>query len=188
MRHLLIALAFTLAACSNEQPAATATAEAAKPKAVQTPPTTQQAREIIEKSAELSEHRFTSAGWTAPMTVSMMSAPVRDEAKQLEAAGWIKLGKEIELTEKTGGDKRFNVRLNGLIDIVPIAKKEMGDVASVTPNSDGTLSAPFQWKWVPNEVGAAFQSGPTHDRLAAPQESKATFLWDGEAWTVLKIE
>ena len=186
MRRTLFAL-FLFAACSHEQPATT-TVTTAETKKVATPPTVEQARELIAKSPELSELEFTNAGWTAPIAASSMSAPVRDEAKDLAAAGWISFEGEIGLTEKSRGDKRFNMRPNGLIDIVPLAKKELADVSAVRPNADGSVAVDFNWKWIPNEVGAAFHKGMVHDRFATPQQSTATLMWDGTSWIILKIE
>lgn len=152
------------------------------------PPTAAEAREIIANSPELSEHQFTNAGWTAPINPGLMSAPVRDEARDLAAAGWISFENEIGLTEKSRGDKRFVLRPNGLLDVVPLAKKEMGAVIATRNNADGTIAAGFDWKWIPNEVGSSFKKGPVHDRFAAPQRSTATLMWDGTSWIVLKIE
>lgn len=163
----------------------TTTAAAAK---TPTPPNAAEARELIAKSPELSEHQFTNAGWTVPTNPSSMSAPLREEARDLAAAGWISFGSEIGLTDKSGADKRFVLRPNGLLDVVPLAKKEMGEVIATRNNADGTVAADFDWKWVPNEVGASFRKGPIHDRFAAPQRSTATLMWDGTSWMILKIE
>lgn len=185
MRRLLPLSLLLFLACSAEQPDAAATATAA---AKTPPPTAAAARELISRSAEFSEHQFTNAGWTAPVTVSSMSAPVREEARDLAAAGWINLDGEIALNAKSRGDKRFILRPNGLLDVVPLAKKEMGEVVEIRRNADGSVAASFDWKWVPNEVGAAFRKGPVHDRFAAPQRSTATLMWDGTSWTILTIE
>jgi hypothetical protein len=184
MRRSLIAL-LLLIACSSEQPVTTTTAAAAK---TPTPPTAPEVRELIAKSPELSEHQFTNAGWTVPTNPSSMSAPLREEARDLAAAGWISFGSEIGLTDKSGADKRFVLRPNGLLDVVPLAKKEMGDVTVMRNNADGTVAADFNWKWIPNEVGASFKKGPVHDRFATPQRSTATLMWDGTSWMILKIE
>lgn len=184
MRRLLLALLF-LAACTAEKPAPP---EAQKPVAPP-PPSVAQARELLASSAELGEHEFTNAGWTAPVAGSSMSAPVRAEARDLANAGWIALDEkgDLSLTAKSRGDKRFLLRPNGLIDIVPLAKKEMGEVSSVEKNADGTAGVEFTWKWIPNEVGSAFRSGPVHDRFAAAHQSRATLMWDGTGWMILKI-
>jgi hypothetical protein len=188
MKRALAVIALTvLAACTAEEPA--------KPQAAQKPaapalPTAQQARDVIASSAELGEHEFTNAGWTTPVANLSMSAPVRAEARQLADAGWLELDPkgDVALSPRARYDKRFLLRANGLLDVVPLAKKEMGDVLAVRRNDDGTAGIDFNWRWVPNEVGKAFLSGPVHDRFALPHESRATLMWDGTRWTVLKID
>jgi hypothetical protein len=184
MRRLLLVL--LLAACTAEKPVKT---EAPKP-ATPAPPSAAQARDLIANSSELGEHEFTSAGWTAPVAGSSMSAPVRAEAHDLAAAGWIAIDEngDVSLNAKSRSDKRFLLRPNGLLDVVPLAKKEMGDILTVEKTEDGMVGVDFKWKWVPNEVGAAFRTGPVHDRLAAPHQSRAALMWDGTGWMVLKIQ
>jgi hypothetical protein len=184
---LVLLLIVLVMACSAEQPATT---ESAPKPATPAPPTAQQARDLIAGSAEFSEHEFTNAGWTTPVAHSSMSAPVQIEARDLAAAGWIELDEkgDVALSPRSRYDKRFLLRPNGLLDVVPLAKKEMGDVLAVRKNPDGTTGVDFNWKWIPNEVGTAFRTGPVHDRFAVPHESRATLIWDGTNWTVLKIE
>ena len=187
MKRLLVALAL-LAACSSEEPAATNTAEQ-KP-ATATPPTAQQARAIIEKSSEFGQYEFTNAAVSFPVAGSSMNEPTRDQAKQLAAAGWLAFdgAGDIMLTDKSRSDKRFLLRENGLLDVVPLAKKEMGDVTTVRPNPDGSVNADFTWRWLPNEVGTAFTSGPVHDRFAATHNASANLMWNGTEWTMITVE
>jgi hypothetical protein len=189
MRRLLAAL-LLLAACSNE-PAPPTTTAAEQPK---TPPapSVEQARELIAKSPDFGEHQFTHAGISIPVSAAAMSEPARQTAAQLAAAGWLELDPtgDIMLTDKSRDDKRFILRPNGLLDVVPLAKKEMGTVSAVRvdPN-DGQAVADFTWRWIPNDVGTALTSGIEHDRFTAPvQNSTATFIWDGTAWSLLKID
>jgi hypothetical protein len=119
-----------------------------------------------------------------------MSEPVRQSVKELVAAGWLDLDPagNVALTDKSRNDKRFLLRPNGLLDIVPLAKKEMGEVTSVRANDDGTARVDFTWRWIANEVGSSFKTGLVADRFAAPQDGAATLIWDGTTWSVLKIE
>jgi hypothetical protein len=64
----------------------------------------------------------------------------------------------------------------------------MGDVTAVRQHPDGTVTVDFAWKWIANEVGSAFRTGLVHDRYATPQDGRATLMWDGTAWTILKFE
>jgi hypothetical protein len=187
MKRLLAVLLLT-AACSSEKPPI-ADEQPQKP-APPPPPTAQQARELIAASAELGDFEFTNAGFTTPVSGAAMSPPVRQSVKELAEAGWVSLDTngDVSLNDKSRSDKRFLMRPNGLLDIVPLAKKEMGDVTSVHANPDGTASAEFTWKWLPNEVGTAFRTGPVHDRFAAGQDGRATFIWDGTSWGVLEIQ
>lgn len=189
MKRTLIALTLALAACSSEQPAPTNTDSAATASAA-TPPTAEQARAIIEKSSEFSQHEFTNASVSLPVAGSSMSEPTRVQAKQLADAGWLAFdgAGDIMLTEKSRNDKRFLPRENGLIDVVPLAKKEMGDVIAVRSNPDGSVNADFTWRWIPNEVGTAFKTGVIHDRYAATQNATANLMWNGSEWTMITVQ
>lgn len=188
MKCFFILLALAFAACSSEEPAATNTTE--QKAATNAPPSAQQARAIIEKSGELAQHEFTNAAVSLPVAGSSMNEPTRNLAKQLAAAGWIAFdgAGDIMLSDKSRSDKRFLLRENGLLDVVPLAKKEMGDVTAVRSNPDGTVNADFTWRWVPNEVGAAFTSGPVHDRFNAMHNATANLMWNGTEWTMITVE
>lgn len=188
MRRTLAAL-LLLAACSNE-PAPPTTTAAEQPK---TPPApaAQEARQLIESSPDFGDHQFTHAAVSLPVSGAAMSEPTRETAKQLAAAGWLAIdgAGDIMLTPKSRTDKRFLMRPNGLIDVVPLARKELGNVIAVRPGTDGQVVAEFTWRWIANEVGAALTSGVEHDRFTAPsQTSYATLIWDGTKWSVLKID
>ena len=187
MKRAILALAL-LAACSSEKPTTTTASDA--PKSL-TPPNAQQARAIIEKSGEFSQFEFTNAAVSFPVAGSSMNEPTRDMAKQLASAGWIGIdgsGGDLMLTDKSRSDKRFLLRENGLLDIVPLAKKVMDDVTTVRQNPDGTVNADFTWHWIPNEVGTAFTSGPMHDRFAATHNATANLMWNGTEWTMITVE
>lgn len=192
MRRTLIAL-LLLAACTAEQPSTdTAIADAnTNTNKPQRPaaPAPEEAANLVKGSMEFGEYEFTSAGWTAPVSGAAMSEPVRNEARQLAGAGWLAFdgAGDIMLTEKARNDRRFLLRQNGILDVVPIASKEFGEVQAVR-DRDGEVTVDFTWKWIPNEVGRAFTSGPTHDRYAAAQQSTASLAWDGTKWTIVQIK
>lgn len=190
-RALSVALVL-LAACggSDEKPISDQSTAAAAKAAPPMPPSPQQAREQIASSAEFGEYEFTNAGFTTPVSGATMSAPVRQSVRELAQAGWLELDPagDVALTDKSRSDKRFLLRPNGLLDIVPLAKKEMGDVTAVRRNADNTVTVDFTWRWIANEVGASFKTGLEHDRFAAQQDGRATLMWDGTGWMILKIE
>ncbi|HYH09873.1 MAG TPA: hypothetical protein VEK11_22685 [Thermoanaerobaculia bacterium] len=189
-----IAILLLLTACSSDEPAATNTttaSESAAAAASTAPPTADQARALIEKSGEFSQHEFTFASVSMPVSGAAMNEATRATARQLVDAGWLSLDpgtNDIMLTEKSRGDKRFILRENGLLDVVPLAKKEMGTVEAVRKNPDGTLTVDFNWKWLPNEVGQSFKTGAVHDRFAATQNAKANLMWNGTEWVMLSVE
>jgi hypothetical protein len=188
---VLSALVTLFAACSSEEPAATNTStSAAQTSTPAAPPTAQQAREIVAKSGEFAQHEFTNAAVSLPVAGSNMNEPTREQAKQLAAAGWLEFdgAGDIMLTDKSRSDKRFLLRENGLLDVVPLAKKEMGNVTAVRPNPDGTVNADFTWRWIPNEVGTTFTSGPVHDRFTATHNATANLMWNGTEWTLITVE
>jgi hypothetical protein len=190
MRRLLIASALLvcMAACTAEQPATettnTAPQEAARPPA----PSPAEAATLIQSSMEFGEYEFTNAGWTTPVAGASMSEPVRAEARQLAAAGWIAFdgAGDVMLTDKGRNDRRFLLRQNGILDVVPIASKEFGEVQAVR-DRDGAVTVDFTWRWKPNEVGSAFTSGPTRDRHAASHEATAELTHDGTKWVIVQI-
>ena len=50
------------------------------------------------------------------------------------------------------------------------------------------MNADFTWRWIPNEVGTAFTSGPVHDRFSATQNATANLMWNGTEWTMITVE
>ena len=182
-----------LAACggSDEKPIADqSTTTATQTTTTTPPPSAEQARELIANSAELGDYEFTNAAFTTPTSGATMSEPVRQSVKELAAEGWLAVDPtgDVALTDKSRNDKRFLLRANGLLDIVPLAKKEMGNVTGVSANHDGTVVVDFTWRWIPNEVGTAFKTGMIHERFTRPQDGRATLMWDGTSWAILKIE
>jgi hypothetical protein len=188
MKVVLSMMVMLLVACgSPEPPATTSTAPAAAPKAA--PPNAQDAKQVIASSPEFSDYQFTNAAFTIPMKRSAMTGPTANSAHDLVQAGWIDIPSDnVALTPKSLHDKRFLVRPNGFLDIVPIAKKEMGDVTAVRPNADNTVSADFNWRWIPNEVGQSFKSGPVRERFDAEQHATAVINHDSSGWSVRRID
>jgi hypothetical protein len=190
MKRTLVALAVALAllaACSSEKPSATTTAAQSSGA---TPPTAAQARATIEKSSEFSQHEFTNAAISLPIAGSSTNPATRETVRQLAATGWLAIDPagEIMLGDKSRSDKRFIIRENGLLDIVPLAKKELGDVTAVRTNPDGTVNADFNWHWIPNEVGSVFTTGPLHDRFTGTQNATANLMWNGTVWAMISVE
>lgn len=181
MKRLAGLLLVLLAACSHEAPAPAAPEKPAAPP----PPTAAQAREVIANAPELGEFEFTHAAYSLPIEKSMRHAAASDVAAKLAKAKWITLdGKgRVALTAKAKSDKRFLERANGIVDIVPLAKKEMGDVTAVRANADGTVTADFTWTWVPNEIGALLA-----EQYAGTQQSNATLMWNGTTWSLVSIQ
>jgi hypothetical protein len=188
MKFAAVAL-ILFAACGAPEPARTTSSAAPPPKpAAPPPPSPAEAQALIANSATFSDYEFTNASVTLP-TKGALPPYMADDAKHLVAAGWLRrAGDGLELAAKAKGDKRFLVRPNATVDVVPLASKELTAVTAVRPNPDGTAAADFTWKWIPNEVGSAFKRGALHDRYAAPQNATATLMWDGRTWSVLRIE
>ena len=183
----ILPLILLLAACSAETPkpnapetAAQTTSASAKPAA----PSAADARAIIANSADLGDLQFTNAAFTLPTSRAMMNEPAKAAAKALQRAGWTSMaGDTLTLTEKAQNDRRFLMRPNGSLDVVPLAKKEMGDVTAVRITATGDAEADFSWRWAPNELGTLLAP----ERFAGEQHATATLLWDGSKWTMLKI-
>ena len=185
MRKILL-VALVLVACEKHA-ASTAVAPPKAGPQRRSLPSAADALAIIEKSSDFGELDFTQTAVTIPLKKSAMNAPQLDNAKQLAAAGWLKFdGDDVALT-KGKDDPRFNVRGNGFIDVVPVAKKKMGTASNVRPSADG-CDADFTWEWVPTEVGGAFKHGPVADMFAKTHNSIATLMWDGANWTMLRIK
>jgi hypothetical protein len=191
MKRLACLLVF-LAACGGHEPAATNTTTAPAPAKPSTPPppSVADAKTILGNAPELGEFEFTNAAYSLPMQTKLMNAPARAALKDLQRAGWLAVDGTggVMLTPKARDDKRFLLRANGILDIVPLAKKELRDVTAVRANSDGRAGVDFTWAWIANDVGSAFTTGEVHDRFAQPRQSRATLIWDGKTWSVLRIE
>lgn len=187
-QQLSLALIALLIACSPETQQPTSETATTETRAQPSPPSADEARAIIEASAELGDFEFTNASFTLPLQRQAMNDAAAAAAKDLTKAGWIAFdgAGNLILPEKAKTDKRFLIRPNGFLDIVPLAKKELGGVTAVRPDPEGA-AADFSWKWIPNDVGRVFRSGPLHDRFAAEHFATATLIHDGSSWTILRI-
>jgi len=188
MRRMAMLL-LVLAACGGPERQTTTETAAPTPAPRPVPPSAEEARQIIAASPEFSDYEFTNAAFTLPMKRSAMTGPAAASANDLVRGGWIDIpGDAVALTIKSRTDRRFIVRPNGYLDIVPIAKKEFGDVTNVRSNADATVAADFTWRWIPNEVGQSFRSGPVKERFDAEQRATATLMHDTKGWSVLRID
>ena len=178
------AIALLLAACGQEQPSTTTTTTTAKTSQVP-PPSVDDARKIIQSSMEFGEFQFTDAAYSLPVSQATMNEPQRAAARELAKAGWITLDGpgDVMLNDKSRTDKRFLLRPNGILDIVPLAKKEMIGVQGVRPNDDGTAGADFTWRWIANEVGGAF----LRNQYEGTHNATATLFRENGEWKVLTI-
>ena len=185
MKRLFVIAAMLLVACSQEKPADTTTT--AQPKTPQRkPPSVADAKNIIQSSMEFGEFQFTDAAYSLPVSHSTMNDPQKAAARDLATAGWITIdgSGDVMLSDKARTDKRFLLRPNGILDIVPLAKKEMGEVQEVRANPDGTASADFTWRWIANEVGSAF----LRNQYEGTHNATATLIVENGEWHVLKID
>lgn len=123
------------------------------------------------------------------MKRSAMNEPTQANAKELVAAGWLRFnGDDLLLGTKASGDKRFLVRPNGFLDIVPLAKKELGQVSQPVRDADGTARAEFCFRWLANEVGESFRTGLVAERFDATHCGTATLQQRaGGGWEVLLL-
>ena len=185
MKRLFVIVAMLLVACAQEKPETTTTAAPTKTPQLK-PPSVADAKNIIQSSMEFGEFQFTDAAYSLPVSHSTMNDPQRAAARDLAAAGWITLdgAGDVMLSDKARTDKRFLLRPNGILDIVPPAKKEMGEVQEVRANPDGTASADFTWRWIANEVGDSF----LRNQYAGTHNATATLLVENGEWKVLKID
>ena len=63
----------------------------------------------------------------------------------------------------------------------------VGDTEGSRWQPDGTVTAEFIWQWMPNEIAKSFRGGEIKSRFEGERDATATLMWDGSAWTVLRI-
>ena len=173
---------FSLACAKPEVPVA-------PPKPALALPTAAEARAIIESSAEFPDFQFTYASWSIPLKKEALNEATTKTVEELRAGGWLGYDGDgnVILAEKARNDKRFLLRPNGSLDVVPLAKKELVAVTSVEPKGDEAV-ATFEWKWIPNDVGALLKSGLLPIQYAAPHRARATLMQSDGKWIVQLIE
>lgn len=189
MNRTLLAAALLLFACSKspEPAAADQTKSAEKSAAL---PTKEQAAKIITEAPEFADFQFTYASWSVPLDKNALNDNTRKTVEELRAAGWLGYDGDgnVVLAKKAEEDRRFLVRSNRTLDIVPLAKKELMSIDSIARRADGNVQVGFTWRWIPNEVGSALRSGLIAEQLAATHRANARLLSTDGAWTLLIIE
>lgn len=190
MRHVRpLLLVLAAVACAPEtarDPSSTSTQSVS---ASRPAPSVDEARALLASAPEFGDYQFTNASIAIPLDKSKMNEPAKNAAADLERAGWVESQRgSIVLSSKSASDKRFLVRPNGFLEIVPLAKKEITEVGAVTTGPDGRPVVTFCWRWVPNDVGASLTSGPQKERFVAMHCAKATLIAIGEKWEVLQID
>lgn len=190
--HSLAAcLALTLVTACPAPESATPAADTDPASAVASqtpPPAPAAAKELIAASQPFGDFQFTYSSWTFPLDREVTHEAQLAMARDLEKEGWLRLRDgRVELTEKARQDKRFLNRSNVSVDIVPLARKEITEVSSVEPAEDGARAI-VRWRWIPNEIGAAFTSGPAKERFDQEQISEVILRESSpgswEVWSV----
>lgn len=187
MKATTLLLLLSLAGCTSGENEAVAPAETPQPSAVAEAPSLDEAKTLIAGSAAFGDYQFsTGSSFSLPVEESMMNAPAKAGAKDLEKAGWIRMRNgRVELA-KGEGDKRFLVREGGFIDIVPLAKKELLEVQDVRAEGDKVM-VDFTWRWIANEVGESFTEGLVKERFDSTHAATAELRDYGSGWEVFMI-
>lgn len=183
---LLVPLLFL--GCAAEEPPAGAPSESATAP-IPPPPTVDEARTLIAESQAFGDYQFsTGASFSIPMDSTRFNEPARTGARDLEKGGWIRVrGGRVELTPKAAGDKRFLVRPNDFLDIVPLARKELLEIQQIRATPEGA-AVELTWRWIPNEVGESFTEGVVKERFEATHAATASLQDLGSGWEVMLIE
>jgi hypothetical protein len=181
----LLFLCLTLA-CGGSERVETPPA-AAKPAVAL--PTAAEAKAIIEQAAEFPDFQFTYASWSVPLKKEALNEATKKTVEELRGGGWLAYDGDgnVILTDKARNDKRFLVRSNDTLDVVPLAKKELLAVTAVEPKGEEVVAA-FEWKWIPNEIGALLKSGLLAQQYAATHHARATLMQSEGKWIVQIIE
>jgi hypothetical protein len=171
----------------HEPPVAATETRAATPKLA--PPSVAQAVLVIRESPEFGDFHFTDAAVSIPVEGASRHGEQSLDAGALIQDGWLAGKADLELTDRARNDRRFIIRPNRVLDVVPLAKKELLEVVSVLDNHDGTVAVTFNWHWLPNEIGRAFPPRSLLGRRFRQPSYRAvaTLQNDGHVWSVRKI-
>jgi hypothetical protein len=153
-------------------------------------PSPEEAQKVIASSPAWSDHQFSQAAWSLPLGQPIAHPTTMSIAKDLESSGWLVVDgtDRVVLTDRAMRDKRFLVRENNVVEMVPLARKEIDEVTDVRAGDGGEIEADIRWRWVANEIGASFRSGFLKERYEAPQLSTARMRRAGESWAVITVE
>ncbi len=178
----------TLLGCGGGETAST-TPVPEPAKTLVEPPSTEVAFDIVSKSQLFSEYNFTRAAFSLPMQANLLKGAALESAQDLAKAGWVFIDEagNLVLAPKADGDKRFIVRPNGSLDIVPLAKKEFASVDALGHDEEGDVTVDFTWHWMPNEVGQSFEHGEIATRYDGDRKARATIYPTRDGWNVLRI-
>lgn len=181
-------LSIVLAACGGEKTSSNEPAPQPEKK-LAAPPSNEVAFAALSDAPEFGDYKFTRAGYSLPMRADLLKGPARESADDLAKAGWVAFdaGGNLTLTAKAIGDKRFIVRPNESLDIVPLAKKELVSVDGMGHDDEGDVTVDFTWRWLPNEVAGAFNRGEIAKRFDGDQKARATIYTARDGWKVLRI-
>lgn len=186
---LLFAFSIALAGCGGESVDENRGTTTESAEATATPPTAEEAAEIIQNAPEYSDFRFTSVTLSLPMSEERMHEQMKKYARDLERAGWLRIDRTgtVVLADKARQDNRWVERSGGYTDIAPLARKEFVEVRSVDQVDPDTVKVDFTYRWNPNATGAALQSGLLHKTLNSPQYATATLEHRDDGWQLYII-
>lgn len=150
-------------------------------------PSMDEAKALIESSPTFGTYQFSKDAVSIPLQKSLLTDANREATEDLVKAGWLRFHRdEILLTPKAKKDKRFLVRDNGFVDVVPLAKKELVSVDAIGHDQEGSPTVEFTWHWIPNDIAKAFH-GKLATRFSSTYHARATLLEMNGKWDILTI-
>ncbi|MDX1582200.1 MAG: hypothetical protein R3338_01245 [Thermoanaerobaculia bacterium] len=184
---LVLTCAMFLVHCGGETDVAD-TAEADAEESYEAP-TREEAAEIIQKSPDYSDFRFTSVTLSIPMKEEGMHEQMRKYVDELEQAGWLRVDSTgtVVLSDMARSDNRWVERPSGYTDIAPLAKKEFVEVTSVERVDGDTVKVDFVYRWIPLQAGRAIESGLLYETMHSDHYATATLENYGGGWQLFII-